>query len=458
MFPEYFDLLRAIAQPIRAAALPHSLAHVHNLLAALGSPQANFRAVVVTGSTGKGTTCLNIAHGLTATGLKVGLYTSPHLHLFRERIAILNPIPPASLSPESAANALVGAPAEDAPAPVLITQSDFITSARPVLEAQQSLPARYSTFETSTAIALYGFARQNIDIAVLEVGIGGRYDAVNAVANHLAVFTTIENEHVAMLGGSLESIAWHKAGIIQPSGTAISVNQSPAVAAVLEAEARAQNATLHFVPPPTEQDMHRPASPDLLTFNFQPLTSPHPQHSVLSNSLPARLERITVNGHPVIIDGGHTPAAARHVRQYIGDAPFRLIVGMLRDKDAAAYLAVFDSPGVEIVCTTAPGSRALAADELYAQYVPKTAKILRVPALNDALTLSNPHAQIITVIAGSFRMAAAAREAFGLLPLAELEESRLTRAIFEGTAYQDKLKDFGAGSQFTTHNKGSCRG
>lgn len=422
MFPEYFDLLRAIAQPIRAADLPHSLAHVHSLLAALGSPQADFRAVVVTGSTGKGTTCLNIAHGLAATGLKVGLYTSPHLHLFRERIAILKMSDAAGAQRRHLT---------DAPAPVLITQSEFVESARPVLAAQQSLNARYSTFETTTALALDWFARQKIDIAVLEIGIGGRFDAVNAVANNLAVFTPIEKEHLAMLGGSLESVAWHKAGIIQPDGTAISVNQSPAVAAVLEAEARAKNAALHFVPAPTEQNMHRTASPDLLPS----LTH---QHSV-SISLPARLEHLTVNGQPVIIDGGHTPAAARHLRQHIGDTPFRLIVGMLRDKDAAAYLAAFDSPGVEIVCTTAPGSRALTADELYAQYVPQTARIVRVPALNEALTLHNPYAQIITVIAGSFRMAAAAREAFGLLPPAELEESRLTRAIFEGTAYQSKL-------------------
>ena len=95
-----------------------------------------------------------------------------------------------------------------------------------VLDAAQTLDHRYSTFEYATAIALSWFAQQQIDIAVLEIGIGGRFDAVNVVANDLAVFTPIEAEHVAMLGGSLKSVAWHKAGIIQPGGQAISVPQT----------------------------------------------------------------------------------------------------------------------------------------------------------------------------------------------------------------------------------------
>ncbi len=84
-------------------------------------------------------------------------------------------------------------------------------------------------------------------MAVLEVGIGGRFDAVNVVANDLAVFTPIEAEHVAILGGSLESVAWHKAGIIQPGGKAISVAQSPEVWAVLAREAREKGAALTVV-------------------------------------------------------------------------------------------------------------------------------------------------------------------------------------------------------------------
>src|SRR5215217_13170 len=91
MSKKYFDTLRAIAQPIRATDLPHTLDHVHRLLDALGNPQRQFRSIVVIGSTGKGTTCVRLADLLSITQMKVGLYTSPHLHSFRERIVIVEP-------------------------------------------------------------------------------------------------------------------------------------------------------------------------------------------------------------------------------------------------------------------------------------------------------------------------------------------------------------------------------
>ncbi len=409
MASEYFDLLRVIAQPIRASALPDTLAHMERLLDALGSPQQAYRAAVVAGSTGKGTTCLRLAQGLSAAGLKVGLYTSPHLHLFRERLTLLTP-------PDRT--------------PRIIPQAEFVAAARPVLAAQQALGWRYSTFETTTAVALSWFTAQKIDIAVLEVGIGGRFDAVNAVANALAVFTPIEAEHVAMLGGSLETVAWHKAGIIQLNGTAISVNQSPTVAAVLEREAAEKRAALHFVPRSSDPDSHSHAS--------TPLGSASPGVSLVS--LPGRLERHPVGQHTLIIDGGHTPAAAQHLRQFIGAAPFRLIVGMLRDKDAAGYLSAFDLPHAELVYTRAPGERALTSAELLARYPPVNARYTLASSLDEALKLDGVPPGTLVVVAGSLRMAAAAREAYGLLTLEDAEEARLTRAIFEGSEYQSKLK------------------
>jgi dihydrofolate synthase / folylpolyglutamate synthase len=229
MNPEYFALLRRLSQPIRAAALPQTLAHVTRLLNALGSPQTRFPSVVVAGSTGKGSTCLRLADYLSITGRKVGLYTSPHLHSFRERMVIVEPFAGDTLQRLQ---------------PHRISQAEFVEHAHAVLAAEDVLDTRYSTFESATALALLWLAHQKVDIAVLEVGIGGRFDAVNAVANTLAIFTPIEAEHIAMLGGSLESVAWHKAGIIQPDRWAITVPQSPEVMAVLEREAAEKNATL----------------------------------------------------------------------------------------------------------------------------------------------------------------------------------------------------------------------
>ncbi len=466
MHADYFETLRAISQPIRAAALPHTLAHVRRLMNALGSPQQHYRSIVVTGSTGKGTTCLRLADALRRSGLRVGLYTSPHLHLFRERFAVLDALEkgdavgarravPSSDNLIDTVGAHGGAPSR------MITQQDFADTARLVLDAAQSLDWHYSTFESATAIALSWFAQQQIDLAVLEVGIGGRFDAVNVVHNDLAVFTPIEAEHVAMLGGSLESVAWHKAGIIQPGGQAISVPQTPEVMAVLEREAREQGAAIHIANDIVEHVMNNhlltPSTPSPFSRDQRSRYADGEKGSItplpinvgegydapvsgVRGYLPGRLERTPVNGRSVIIDGGHTPAAARYLRDFIGDAEsIRLIVGMLRDKNAAAYLSIFDAPNVHFVYTHAPGDRALSPDDLLARFAPQQASVTLVPSLDAALHQVETAQEALCVVAGSLRMAAAAREAYGLLAPGDLDEARRTRAIFEGEDYQKKL-------------------
>ncbi|MCC6805040.1 MAG: hypothetical protein IT319_19320 [Anaerolineae bacterium] len=162
----------------------------------------------------------------------------------------------------------------------------------------------------------------------------------------------------------------------------------------------------------------------------------------MRGSLPGRLERITLNERIVIIDGGHTPAAARHLRGFLGGADsIRLVVGMLRDKNVAAYLSVFDAPNVHFVYARAPGDRALTPDELLARFQPQQARVALVPSLDEALNSVRDAPETLCGIVGSLRMAAAAREAFGLLPPNDLDEARRTRAIFEGEEYQKKLNE-----------------
>ncbi|MBZ0296678.1 MAG: hypothetical protein K8L99_29220, partial [Anaerolineae bacterium] len=216
----YLDALSQLCQPIRAGEYPQTLTPMLELMAALGNPQQKLRAVVVAGSTGKGTTCYHIAQLLRASGLNIGLYTSPHLHSFRERF-IYND--------------------------VMISGDAFVEAYAAVQAAMATLNHRYSTFEQATALALWWFARQQPDVVVLEIGLGGRFDAVNVVDNLLAVLTPIEMEHAAMLGGSQQSVAWHKAGIIRHEGQAITVTQSPDVLAVLEAEAHQQQAQFQII-------------------------------------------------------------------------------------------------------------------------------------------------------------------------------------------------------------------
>ncbi len=403
MRTDYFDTLRTLAQPIRAADWVMSLDPMRRLMDALGNPQQRYRTIVVTGSTGKGTMCLRTAEAKQDEGLKVGLYTSPHLNLFRERFAILD-------KPD-----LSGAHSR---APLrMISQGEFVEIAQAVFATQYTLDYTYSTFETATALAFCWFAREQVNVAVLEVGIGGRFDAVNIAANELAIFTPIEAEHLAILGGSLESIAWHKAGIIQPNGYAITVPQVPEVMTVLEREAREKNAHLEVMLDNTWTTPQR-------------------------NLLPGRLEYVYVDGRNLFIDGGHTPNAARHLLDKIRHAAsITMVVGMLRDKNVAAYLGTFDLPNVHLIYTRAPGDRALTADELLERYRPTQATVTLEPDLDKALAEIKIAHGSLCVIAGSLRMAAAAREAFGLLSPTDLEESRLTRQIFEGEDYQNKLKN-----------------
>jgi dihydrofolate synthase / folylpolyglutamate synthase len=426
--PAYLDALRAIARPIHAAELPRSLVPMRRLMAELGDPQKQFASIVVTGSVGKGTTCHQIAQLLWQSGRNeihlvrpesavipnTGLYTGPHLHSFRERFVINGE---------------------------QISQAEFVEVANTVLKAASHLDFPYSTFELATALALHWFAQRGVKIAVLEVGIGGRWDAVNVVENVVSVFTPIEREHVAMLGGSLQTIAWNKAGIIQPDGHAISVPQHPIVEDILRDEASLTGASLSFA---EDERLARVACYSLITRGL--IAQRELDDNIPALQLPGRLESAYFAGQRLLIDGGHTRASARRLLEKIADLTnrreVRLIVGMLRDKSAHDFLATFDLPRFHIVLITAPGHRAFSADELARQMNFQFTHIEVVPDLNTALAQVADAPENLIVITGSLRLAAAAREAFGLLSPDERAEAQATRAIFDGEDYLAKLRHF----------------
>lgn len=418
----YLDALNQLCQPIRARDYPHTLRPMYDLMVALGSPQRGLKAVVVAGSTGKGTTCHHLARLLRANGLQVGVYTSPHLHSFRERF-VYNDVP--------------------------ISEEEFVTGFEIVRAAAATLPHHYSTFELATALALWWFARKQPDIVVLEVGLGGRYDAVNVVDNVLAILTRVEMEHAAMLGGSLRSIAWHKAGIIRPGGHVVTVKQSPEAFMVIEAEARQRYARLHLDGGRNltfeggEAVLAVAAWANLLERGLIPRRPFLP--GLRFDNLPGRLEQITLKGRTLLIDGGHTPDAARRLRAEILRLtrplqPVRVIVGMLGDKSAQSFLQQFDIPRFHVTLTQAPSHRAALPELLYAQAAYRFASLDVVPDLSAAFDQAASASEALVVIAGSMRMAAAAREHFGLLTPAEIAEAEATRAIFDGSGYLARLE------------------
>ena len=406
--------LEQLCQPVRRRDYPHSLATMRALAGASGLAQGDVKAIVVTGSSGKSSLSHRLATLLQATGTRCGCYLSPHLHSFRERFLLNGQ---------------------------RIDLATFCEGAAQVAQAAEQLPATVSTFERSTALALWWFQRRGASLLVLETGIGGRLDAVNVVDNCLALFTRIEEEHTAWLGGDLASVAWHKAGILRPGGHAISAPQRPEVRDILQAEAERLGARLQF----TDRDLADAALVNLVERGLLPRTpaatgAPAP-------ALPGRLEMVAPPcGPPLLIDGGHTAEAARHLRRFIeretGPAGgIRLVVAFLADKDAGAWLKVFDDPRFRITLTRAPGHRSADPQQVRAACRMDRACVDVQPEVGVALRLARQSDARLAVVSGSLRLAARARELTGLLSDAELAEARLTARVFGGAAYLSRLPD-----------------
>ncbi len=208
------------------------LAHMRVLLAALGHPEKKLECVLIAGTNGKGSTAATLASILQASGLKTGLYTSPHLLRINERIRVN------------------GSPIADDEFALL---HDVVDRTAERLVGEGDLPWHPSFFEMLTAMAFEYFARSRPDVAVLEVGMGGRLDATNVVDPRISVITDISLDHQKYLGNTVTEIAREKVGIIRPGGVVVTLPQMPDANdvignAILDLEARAISAVA-YVPP-----------------------------------------------------------------------------------------------------------------------------------------------------------------------------------------------------------------
>jgi dihydrofolate synthase/folylpolyglutamate synthase len=192
------DFLKSLER----SGIKFGLAAISGLMERLGNPQDRYRSVLIAGTNGKGSTAAMLASILSRSGLKVGLYTSPHLSDFRERIRINN----------------------------TLIRKDDLTSL--IKEVRGCLKEQVTYFEFTTALAFLYFFREKVDLAVLEVGMGGRLDATNLVDPEVSIITNISLEHREYLGSSLSLIAREKAGIIKRNGICITGATQGAVLAV----------------------------------------------------------------------------------------------------------------------------------------------------------------------------------------------------------------------------------
>jgi dihydrofolate synthase/folylpolyglutamate synthase len=208
----------------RQRTVPYSaeslnLDRVRALLERLGNPQHAYPTIHIAGTKGKGSTAAMIESILRAAGYRTGLYTSPHLHTFRERMRVSGE----SISRESLAA--------------------LVDEAEPHIASVEGI----TWFEIVTALGFLHFARSAIDAGVIEVGLGGRFDATNVITPLVAVITSLSMDHVAWLGDRLEQIAFEKAGIVKPGAPVVSAPQKPEALAVLERIAAERRAPLIVV-------------------------------------------------------------------------------------------------------------------------------------------------------------------------------------------------------------------
>ncbi len=325
------------------------LENVRRLLEALGLPDAGARVLHVAGTNGKGSTCAFLDSLCRAGGWRTGLFTSPHLVSFTERIRV------------------DGVPIPEEEAAVRIR------SLRERVAGWENPP---TFFELTLALALDWFRACGVQIIVLETGMGGRLDATNAVPSAVSVITPVDYDHMQWLGDTLEKIAAEKAGIIKPGVPVISAPQAPEAAAVIAATALEKNAPLTVVEYPLDgwelglSGPHQRWNAALALAALQ-AAQLVPFKAALREALrdarwPGRFQR--VGG--AVIDGAHNPHGARALveawREAFGGAKTTVIFGAVALKNHAAILDILEPLAGRWIFTTVRSPRAVPAAELAA--------------------------------------------------------------------------------------------
>lgn len=409
--------------PERAAL---GLRRMRALLAHLGDPQQAVPLVHVAGSKGKGSTSAFIASSAQQAGLKTGFYSSPHLHRFPERIAI------------------DGAPVADDLFADLARQVALAAGRQ---EAAQPEPGAVTTFEMITAMAFLAFAREQCDLAVIEVGLGGLLDATNVIEPLVSVITRLDYEHTAVLGSTLTEIAHQKAGILRPDTPAV-VSPQPREAAIAIQQAAAD---LHSpllmggedwtwegnwrsfsangpwgtwpdlrvgIAGPHQVENACTAIAALYALGLQDVSIPE---SAIRAGLrharwPGRFERVQVNDVEIVLDGAHTPAAARALvetwRAEVGVEAAAVIIGMGNDKDIAAFLAELRPLAARLIATRAASPRAASPEAIATIADGLGFATLVAPDVASALRFAGESSPLL--VTGSLFVAGEAREALGL--------------------------------------------
>lgn len=402
------------------------LDRTRELLAGIGNPQDSLRVVHVAGTNGKGSTCAFLASVLQAAGYKVGLFTSPYIIEFADRIRVDGQ----NISPE-----------------------DLLDVTLAVRDAAEAMEDHPTEFELMTAVAFLHFARSGCDICVVEVGLGGRLDSTNILqAPEVCVITPIAFDHTELLGDTLSAIASEKAGIIKPGVPVVSALQEPEAMGVIAAKAveqqapftRVDNDALQGTPAVfTYGEWHGLRLGLLGSYQTQNAATALEAIKVLrekgwvipDEAVRSGLESVTWPGRfellgedPVfIVDGGHNPQGIQvlveSLQQRYEGRPVLFIFGVLADKDYPAMVRqlVAYSCTRAIICIEPPNPRALKSEDL-AQALNEELK-----AQNAQLAREHPFTRPVreVMIREALSISAAVQAAVGIAT--DLSDDRLAR-------------------------------
>ena len=375
------------------------------LLSLLGNPQDKLRFIHVAGTNGKGSFCSMMSSVLQKQGYKVGLYTSPYIVVFNDRIRV-NGLP--------------------------IAEDDINDLFLRVRQKADTMKTPPSSFDFITAAAFLWFYETKCDIVVLEVGLGGRYDSTNVIKNSLlSVITGIAFDHTEILGDTIEKIAWEKAGIIKENCPALYGGNDEKALAVIEKECEKKHSELTVKNPDllkilsttldgTEFEfddkeyfirllgLYQPANAatvlaaiDVLRKHGFEISETAVKDGLSSAVWQARFEKIA--DEPVVLyDGGHNPqgvrAAVESVRAYFGDKKINLLVGILADKAHGEMAEELAKIADRVICIAPPSPRALPAEALAEEFCEAGANARAANSIKEGVKIALSYKKPVLVI------------------------------------------------------------
>jgi dihydrofolate synthase / folylpolyglutamate synthase len=407
------------------------LATVRALLGTLGHPEESFRTLLIAGTNGKGSVAALADSILRACGRRVARYTSPHLVRLNERFTVDG---------------------------VEITNADLDAAIEVVRDTAETLAQRGvigshpTFFEILTVAAFHHFRQQRVEIAVVEVGMGGRLDATNASEPLASAIVTVDLDHEKYLGSTLDLVAKEKAGVLRSGRTTVVGRLSDLALETVKHQAERVGAQLVQALPETVVEEHG-GLVDVRTprghyRGLQPMLGAHQRDNLLvalslleaaedagialdrdavpggvaATRWPGRLEWLPSSPR-LLLDGAHNPAAAAALADFLATAPpFVLVFGAMRDKDVAGLAQRLFPKANEIILTAPHTARSATPDELAARCTPLAERAHRCATSSEAVALARDLARPgeVIVVAGSLYLvgevrAAACAESQGLL-------------------------------------------